>query len=111
MIVNFHGYPSAVKQLLFGRGVGPRFTINGYREEGTTTTPFDMLVRNGASRFHLVAQAIRAAAPRNPRVAIHASERVLHYEYLLRAFGRAICETGSDPQAIREWKWHENPDA
>ena len=111
VIVNFHGYPSAVKQLLFGRGVGPRFTINGYREEGTTTTPFDMLVRNGASRFHLVAQAIRAAAPRNPRVAIHASERVLHYEYLLRAFGRAICETGSDPQAIREWKWHENPDA
>ena len=39
-----------------------RFAINGYREEGNTTTPFDMLVRNRASRYHLVTQAIRAAA-------------------------------------------------
>jgi len=105
VIVNFHGYPSAVKQLLFGRGAGARFAINGYGEEGNTTTPFDMLVRNGVSRYHLVAQAIRAAAPRNPRVAIHASERVLYYEYLLRDFAREIRETGQDPEAIREWKW------
>ena len=105
VIVNFHGYPSAVKQLLFGRGIGARFAINGYREEGNTTTPFDMLVRNGVSRYHLVAQAIRAAASRNPRVAIHASERVLYYEYLLRDFAREIRETGQDPEAIREWKW------
>ncbi len=61
-IVNFHGYPSAVKQPLYGRGTGDHWTINGYREEGTTTTPFDMLVRNGASRYHLIQQAIRAAA-------------------------------------------------
>ena len=105
VIVNFHGYPSAVKQLLFGRGAGARFAINGYGEEGNTTTPFDMLVRNGVSRYHLVAQAIRAAASRNPRVAIHASERVLYYEYLLRDFAREIRETGQDPEAIREWKW------
>jgi xylulose-5-phosphate/fructose-6-phosphate phosphoketolase len=105
VIINFHGYPSAVKQLLFGRGAGARFTINGYREEGTTTTPFDMLVRNGTSRFDLVKQAIRAAAPRNPRVAVRASERVLYYEYLLRDFGREIRETGTDPAAIRDWKW------
>jgi xylulose-5-phosphate/fructose-6-phosphate phosphoketolase len=105
VIINFHGYPSAVKQLLFGRGVGHRFVINGYREEGNTTTPFDMLVRNGASRYHLVTQAIRAAASRNPRVAIHASERVLFYEYLLRDFQREIRETGQDPQAIRSWQW------
>lgn len=104
-LVIVNGYPSAVKQLLFGRGIGARFAINGYREEGNTTTPFDMLVRNGVSRYHLVAQAIRAAAPRNPRVAIHASERVLYYEYLLRNLAREIWETGQDPEAIREWKW------
>jgi phosphoketolase len=40
VIVNFHGYSSAVKQLLYGRNASARFTINGYREEGTTTTPF-----------------------------------------------------------------------
>jgi xylulose-5-phosphate/fructose-6-phosphate phosphoketolase len=105
VIVNFYGYSSAVKQLLYGRNASARFTINGYREEGTTTTPFDMLVRNRASRYHLVTQAIRAAAPRNPRVAIRASERVLFYEYLLRNFGREIRETGEDPEVIRDWKW------
>jgi xylulose-5-phosphate/fructose-6-phosphate phosphoketolase len=105
VIVNFHGYPSAVKQLLYGRNVSARFMINGYREEGNTTTPFDMLVRNGASRYHLVMQAIRAAAPHNPRVAIRASERVLFYEYLLRDFSREIRERGQDPEAIRAWQW------
>jgi xylulose-5-phosphate/fructose-6-phosphate phosphoketolase len=105
VIVNFHGYPSAVNQLLFGRHVGARFIVNGYREEGTTTTPFDMLVRNGTSRYDLVKQAIRAASPRNPRVAVRASERALYYEYLLRDFRREILETGRDPEAISAWKW------
>ena len=104
-VVNFHGYPSAVKQLLYGRGTGDRWTINGYREEGTTTTPFDMLVRNGASRYHLVQQAIRAAAPRNPRVGIRAAERISHFEYVLREFKERIEQTGDDPDEITEWKW------
>ncbi len=105
VIVNFHGYPSAVKQLLFGRDVAARFTVNGYIEEGSTTTPFDMLVRNGASRYDLVRQALRAAAPRNPRVATRVSERVLYYDYVLREFRRQIVATGRDPDEISEWKW------
>jgi xylulose-5-phosphate/fructose-6-phosphate phosphoketolase len=64
-----------------------------------------MLVRNHTSRYHLVAQVIRAAAPRNPRVATRAGERVLFYEYLLRDFAREIRETGQDPEVIRDWKW------
>lgn len=107
VVMNFHGYPSAVKQLLFGRGVGARFIVNGYREEGTTTTPFDMLVRNGTSRFDLVKQALRAAAPRNPHVAARASERVLYYDYVLRDFGREIVATGRDPAEISAWKWSD----
>lgn len=107
VLVNFHGYPSAVKQLLFGRRGLARFTINGYREEGTTTTPFDMLVRNGASRYDLVAQAIRAAAPRNPAVAVQASDHVLRHEYLLRRFREEIQRTGNDPVEIREWRWRD----
>jgi xylulose-5-phosphate/fructose-6-phosphate phosphoketolase len=105
VIINFHGYPSAVKQLLFGRGVATRFVVNGYREEGTTTTPFDMLVRNGTSRYDLIMQALRAAAPRNPRVAVRVSERVLYYNYILRDFAQEIQRTGRDPDAISEWKW------
>lgn len=107
VIVNFHGYSSAVKQLLFGRNHAQRFHINGYQEEGTTTTPFDMNVRNGTSRYHLIMQAIRLAATRNPRVAARASERVHHYEYVLADFRRYIEENGVDPEEIANWQWSQ----
>src|SRR6266581_192412 len=105
VIVNFHGYTSAVKQLLFGRQHIRRFHIHGYQEEGTTTTPFDMSVRNGTSRYHIIMQAIRLAAARNQRVAIRASERVHNYEYVLVAFRRFIQENGVDPEEITNWQW------
>ncbi len=105
VIVNFHGYPSAVQQLLFGRNHIQRFHIHGYQEEGTTTTPFDMNVRNDTDRYHLIMQAIRLAAARNPRVAVRASERVHHYEYVLVDFRRYIQESGVDPEEISNWQW------
>ena len=105
VIINFHGYPSAVQQLLFGRDNVNRFQINGYREEGTTTTPFDMNVRNGTDRYHLIMQAIRAAATRNPQVAVRAGELVSHYEYVLAEHHQYIQAHGSDPKEIVEWQW------
>ncbi len=108
VIINFHGYASAVKQLLFNRPhLHPhRFHINGYREEGTTTTPFDMNVRNGTSRYHLIMQAIRLASPRNPSVAVHACGQVSHYEYVLATHRRYIQTNGVDPEEITDWQWH-----
>lgn len=105
VLINFHGYPSAIRHLLFGRPHPRRFSINGYQEEGTTTTPFDMSVRNGTSRFHLVMQAIRLAAAKNPQVAARAGERVHHYEYVLADHRRYIEEHGSDPEEIATWQW------
>ncbi len=105
VIVNFHGYPSAVKQLIFNRKRVDRFRIHGYREEGTTTTPFDMNVRNRTSRFHLIMQAIRLAAPNNPSVAAKASELVSHYEYILQAHREYIQKNGEDPKEITDWEW------
>lgn len=106
VIVNFHGYPSAVKQLIYGRHhTQGRFYINGYREEGTTTTPFDMNVRNGTDRYHIITQAIRLAAAHNPRVAVRASEMVHYYEYILVDFVRYIHENGVDPKEIANWQW------
>lgn len=105
VIINFHGYPSAVRHLLFGRRHNARFHINGYQEEGTTTTPFDMNVRNGTDRYHLIMQAIRLSAIRNPAVAVRASERVHHYEYVLADFRRFIEENGVDPEEITNWQW------
>ncbi|HBB32824.1 MAG TPA: phosphoketolase [Cyanobacteria bacterium UBA8803] len=105
VIINFHGYPSLIKQLLFGRPNPDRFWINGYREEGNTTTPFDMQVLNGTSRYHLIMQAIRLAAAHNPYVAARANERVHHYEYILADHGRFIRENGQDPAEIANWQW------
>lgn len=105
VIFNFHGYPSALKQLLFHRGDSARFYINGYQEEGTTTTPFDMLVRNGASRFHLASQAIRLASVTRPKVAASAMEKISMFDYILRDHHRYIVEHGEDPDNIKNWKW------
>ncbi|MFE1745335.1 phosphoketolase [Coleofasciculus sp. H7-2] len=105
VIINFHGYSSAVKQLLFGRRNLKRFHINGYREEGTTTTPFDMQVRNQTSRYHLIMQAIRLAAAGNPYVAARAVRSLSHYEYILQDYKRFIEENGTDPEEISNWQW------
>lgn len=105
VVINFHGYPSAIKQLLFGRHSVRRFHINGYQEEGTTTTPFDMNVRNGTSRYQVASQAIRLAAAHNPHVAVKASALVHRYEYILVDHRRYIEANGVDPEEITNWRW------
>lgn len=67
-IINFHGYPSSVKRLLFGRSHTGRFHINDHREEGATTTN-NLHIRNRTSRYHLIMQTIRLASTLNPHVA------------------------------------------
>ncbi|MCD5384593.1 MAG: phosphoketolase family protein, partial [Candidatus Pacebacteria bacterium] len=54
IVFNFHGYTATIKKLLFDYDVSDRIIINGYEEEGSTTSPFDMKARNGLSRYHLV---------------------------------------------------------
>ncbi|WP_285635297.1 hypothetical protein [Lentzea sp. NBRC 102530] len=61
VVFGFHGYPSAVHITLHGRPRPDRFHVHGYREEGTTTTPFDLLVSNEMSRYDLAADAARRA--------------------------------------------------
>ena len=58
MIFNFHGYPSAVHQLIHRRPKQERFHVKGYVEEGTTTTPFDLLAMNGVDRYSLAMEAL-----------------------------------------------------
>lgn len=101
VIFNFHGYPGAIRELLFGRTNVARFQINGYQEEGTTTTPFDMHVRNGTSRYHLVMQAIQSC----PRPADRVEEIVQKYQQAIAAHHAYIVQNGIDPPEIRDWAW------
>jgi len=105
VIFNFHGYTAAIKQLCWERPQSERFDVNGYREEGTTTTPFDMQVRNRTSRYHLVIQAAQKMAARNPRVAARAEELVRKYEQKLLEHRQFIRTQGIDPPEITEWQW------
>ncbi|MHC1557799.1 phosphoketolase family protein [Actinomycetospora sp. C-140] len=66
VVFAFHGFPGAVHQVVHGRPVADRFHVRGFVERGSTTTPFDMLVRNHVSRYHLVLDAL-ARARRVPR--------------------------------------------
>jgi xylulose-5-phosphate/fructose-6-phosphate phosphoketolase len=105
VVFNFHGYTGAVKQLLWERPEAERFLINGYREEGTTTTPFDMQVRNLTSRYHLVLQACEAVAAKHPAVSARAEELARKCERKLLDFKSYIVEHGHDPEEIADWRW------
>jgi xylulose-5-phosphate/fructose-6-phosphate phosphoketolase len=65
---NYHGYATELQGLLFGRPNLQRMSIEGYREEGSTTTPFDMMLENCVSRFDLAARAIKAASQQNDKI-------------------------------------------
>jgi xylulose-5-phosphate/fructose-6-phosphate phosphoketolase len=101
VIFNFHGYPVAVKQLLFDRPAFARFQINGYIEEGTTTTPFDLCVQNLASRYHVVMQAVRAVAGFNFNV--EADAIASRYEEKLAEHHAYIRTHGEDMPEIANW--------
>ncbi|OGP15932.1 MAG: phosphoketolase [Deltaproteobacteria bacterium GWC2_55_46] len=105
VLFNFHGYTSAIKQLVWERPGNSRFDINGYREEGTTTTPFDMLVRNRVSRYHLVMKAAEEIAAGDPGKAALAEKLVIKYSRKLIDHRNYIDQFGIDPPEILNWRW------
>lgn len=107
VIFNYHGYTAAIKQLAWERPEQHRFDVNGYREEGTTTTPFDMQVRNRTSRYHVVIQAAQKLASRNPMASALAEEILRRYDRKLFEHREFICAQGIDPPEINEWRWRD----
>ena len=107
VIYNFHGYTAAIKQLCWERPHNERFDVNGYREEGSTTTPFDMHIRNRTSRYHVVKQAAQKIAARRPEVAAKAEMLVTKYEDKIQAHRPYVTERGIDPPEIQDWKWKD----
>ena len=107
-IYNFHGYTAAIKQLLWERRENSRFDLNGYREEGTTTTPFDMHIHNRTSRYHLVIQGAQKIAWRNPKTSAKAEELIGRFERKIADHGKFIGREGVDPPEIARWKWGQS---
>ncbi len=101
VIFAFHGYPTLVHRLAYKRKNHENFHVHGYREEGTTTTPFDMTVLNELDRFHLAGDVVDRVERLRPLNA--------HFKQMLRNklvdHTQYIHEHGDDMPEIRDWKW------
>jgi xylulose-5-phosphate/fructose-6-phosphate phosphoketolase len=101
VIFAFHGYQRAIHEIMHGRPDADRFHVRGYNEEGTTTTPFDMVVRNGMSRYHLCIEAIR----RTPRMQDRASALMAECQAKLAKHETYVREHLEDMPEVRDWVW------
>jgi len=99
VVFAFHGYPGAIHQLVHGRPDADRFRVRGFIEEGTTTTPFDMVVRNRASRYHLVMDAINNAR----RTPAGASDLKAWCQQQLAEHQAYVVEHLQDPPHLQDW--------
>jgi xylulose-5-phosphate/fructose-6-phosphate phosphoketolase len=101
VIFAYHGYPWLIHRLTYRRKNHENLHVRGYKEEGTTTTPFDMVMLNDLDRFHLVMDVIDRV-PRLGGKAAHIRQEMEDARLRARAYTR---EHGEDDPAIRDWVW------
>ncbi len=101
VVFSFHGYAGAIHQLIHARPNPARFHVRGYKEEGTTTTPFDMVVLNETSRYHIAMDAIR----RSRRPLADAAALTATCLALLDRHAAYVREHFEDLPEIRTWTW------
>jgi xylulose-5-phosphate/fructose-6-phosphate phosphoketolase len=101
VLVAFHGYARSLHGLLPGRLNQQRFHTRGFRSQGTTTTPFDMVVRNEMSRYHLAQQALR----RSRRLPPGSLELTAYCDKQLERHHAYVRENFEDLPEIRDWVW------
>ncbi len=101
IIFVYHGYPWLIHRLTYRRTNHKNLHVRGYKEEGTTTTPFDMAMLNDLDRFHLVLDVIDRL-PQLAGKADHLRQEMVDARLRARAYGRTH---GEDPPEIRDWTW------
>ncbi|HZJ82161.1 MAG TPA: phosphoketolase family protein, partial [Guyparkeria sp.] len=105
VIFAYHGYPSLIHQLCYRRTNHDNFHVHGYQEEGSTTTPFDMTVRNELDRFHLVMAVIDRVPSLGPAADPDAQQLRQTMTERLAAHQEYITEYGDEMPEIRDWRW------
>jgi xylulose-5-phosphate/fructose-6-phosphate phosphoketolase len=101
VIFAYHGYPWLIHRLTYRRTNHRNLHVRGYKEEGTTTTPFDMVMLNDMDRFHLVIDVIDRVPGLAPRAA-HLRQQMVDERLRHRAYTRAV---GDDSPDVRDWTW------
>lgn len=106
VIFNFHGYPETLKQVLFDEQDGTsRFYVHGYTENGSTTTPFDLQLRNKTSRYDLAMEAFKILAEKGLIESSQAEELYAEYQKKIAEHHEYIIKNGVDPEEITNWQW------
>jgi xylulose-5-phosphate/fructose-6-phosphate phosphoketolase len=106
VIINFHGYPETIESILFRYVDSPkRFSVHGYIENGSTTTPFDMHVRNRTSRYHLAMEAFQKLADQGRMSPDDAQRLIEKYQQKIDENTAYIKEQGVDLPEIDAWEW------
>lgn len=103
VIFPFHGYPWLIHRLTYRRHNHDNIHVRGYKEEGTTTTPFDMCVLNNIDRFQLTLDAIT----RVPRLAGQVESARQWYSEQIQRHRLYVAEHGDDLPEVRNWRWQE----
>jgi xylulose-5-phosphate/fructose-6-phosphate phosphoketolase len=101
VVFAYHGYPWLIHRLTYRRTNHHNIHVRGYKEEGTTTTPFDMVVLNDLDRFHLVIDVIDRV-PGLGSQAAHLRQRMVDERVRCRAYTR---REGEDPPEVEDWTW------
>jgi xylulose-5-phosphate/fructose-6-phosphate phosphoketolase len=101
VIFAYHGYPYLIHRLTYRRTNHRNLHVRGFKEEGTTTTPFDMVVRNDMDRYHLAMDVI----DRVPALGAGAAYAKQEFRDALIEHRAYIRRWGEDPPAIRDWAW------
>jgi xylulose-5-phosphate/fructose-6-phosphate phosphoketolase len=101
VVFAYHGYPSLIHRLTYRRRNHPNIHVRGYKEEGTTTTPFDMVVRNNMDRFQLAIDSLR----RLPEWETRSAAAVEAYRAELARHASYIVEHGEDLPEVQSWRW------
>ena len=101
VVFAYHGYPWLIHRLTYRRRNHPNIHVRGYKEEGTTTTPFDMVMLNDLDRFHLVIDVIDRVPGLGPRAG-HVRQLMVDKRIEARAYTRLA---GEDAPEIRDWAW------
>ncbi len=108
VLFNFHGYPQTLKQMLFDYacvGSGRRFLVHGYEENGSTTTPFDMHIRNNTDRYTLAIEIWEEMVDAGVVARTKADELTAAYRKKLTDHRTYIIQNGTDPEEIDAWTW------
>ncbi|MBC7698445.1 MAG: phosphoketolase family protein [Bacteroidia bacterium] len=102
VIFAFHGYPAMIHKLTYRRNNHHNIHVRGYKEEGTTTTPFDMVVLNNLDRYQLALDAIK----RIPRFSDKVEQETARYWTTMQRHKLYISEHGEDMPEVLNWRWN-----